>query len=141
MDIAQRIQMVIHNNQLTNAAFADIIGVQRSNISHVISGRSKPSMDFLSKVLLNFPRVNAHWLMTGQQSPNRAVIKDEVKEEEEASASIKKNSSIKEPSLTKEKPDVQASHTKPSEEIAYILMVMKDGTFKKIIPQEQGLSA
>lgn len=66
MLIQERLQIVLKMHNLTPSSFADQIGVQRSNISHVLSGRNKPSLDFLEKILLNFPRVNAHWLVTGE---------------------------------------------------------------------------
>ena len=66
MSIQERLQLVLKMHNLTPSVFADKIGVQRSNVSHVISGRNKPSLDFLEKIVLNFPRVNAHWLITGE---------------------------------------------------------------------------
>lgn len=66
MLIQERLQLVLKMHNLTPSSFADQIGVQRSNISHVLNGRNKPSLDFLEKILLNFPRVNAHWLVTGE---------------------------------------------------------------------------
>lgn len=68
MEIKDRIRMIIDSHKLTAGAFADKIGVQRSNVSHVLSGRNKPSFEFLEKVLLGFPKVQAHWLLTGKQS-------------------------------------------------------------------------
>ena len=59
--------MIIDSHRLTAGAFADKIGVQRSNVSHVLSGRNKPSFEFLEKVLLAFPKVSALWLVTGRQ--------------------------------------------------------------------------
>lgn len=67
MLIQERIQLIIKMNNLTPSVFADKIGVQRSSISHVLSGRNKPGLDFLEKILIHFPRVNAHWLITGEQ--------------------------------------------------------------------------
>lgn len=66
MSIQERLQLVLKMHNLTPSVFADKIGVQRSNVSHVISGRNKPSLDFLEKIVVNFPRVNAHWLITGE---------------------------------------------------------------------------
>ncbi|MDP4865348.1 MAG: helix-turn-helix domain-containing protein [Crocinitomicaceae bacterium] len=65
MLIQERLLLVLKMHTLTPSAFADKIGVQRSNVSHVLSGRNKPSLDFLEKILIHFPRVNAHWLITG----------------------------------------------------------------------------
>lgn len=66
MEIKDRIRMIIDSHKLSAGAFADRIGVQRSNVSHVLSGRNKPSFEFIEKVLLAFPKVQAHWLMTGK---------------------------------------------------------------------------
>ena len=45
--------------------FADLIGVQRSSVSHVLSGRNNPSYDFLQKTLKAFPGLKADWIMLG----------------------------------------------------------------------------
>jgi transcriptional regulator with XRE-family HTH domain len=66
MEILDRIKMVMKMNQLNAASFADRIGVQRSNVSHVLTGRNKPSLDFIEKMLIQFPKVNASWLISGQ---------------------------------------------------------------------------
>lgn len=59
--------MIMDSHKLNAGSFADKIGVQRSNVSHVLSGRNKPSFDFIEKLLLAFPRVSAEWLFTGRQ--------------------------------------------------------------------------
>lgn len=61
----QLIQLMQFLN-LTAARFADRIGVQRSSISHIISGRNQPSYDFILKILDTFEEVNAEWLLTGK---------------------------------------------------------------------------
>ena len=55
---------------LKSSVLADEIGVNRSTISHVISGRNKPSIDFLKKLLYKYPHINANWLITGLGSMN-----------------------------------------------------------------------
>ena len=62
----ERLIQLLDLEQLSPSKFADIIGVQRSSISHVISGRNKPSFDFLQKTLQAFPGLNASWLMLGE---------------------------------------------------------------------------
>lgn len=61
-----RLLQLLDLEQITPSKFADIIGVQRSSVSHVISGRNKPSFDFLQKTLKAFPGLNAAWLMLGE---------------------------------------------------------------------------
>ena len=62
----ERLVQLLDVEQLSPSKFADIIGVQRSSISHVLSGRNKPSFDFLQKTLKAFPGLNADWLIQGE---------------------------------------------------------------------------
>lgn len=92
MGIQNRLQMIMRMNNLNASQFADKIGVQRSSISHIISGRNKPSLDFIQKTLEHFPRVNADWLITGKiredSTPLTTTVtgkNEEVKDEPRAS--------------------------------------------------------
>ena len=67
--IVSRVEYVRKNHQLTAASFATRIGVQRSAISHVLSGRNKPSLEFLMKIHDAFDEVNLEWLILGKPSP------------------------------------------------------------------------
>ncbi|MDR0421350.1 MAG: helix-turn-helix domain-containing protein [Prevotellaceae bacterium] len=61
-----RIISFLNAEKLSPARFADIIGVQPANISHIISERNKPSLDFIQKMLKSFPDINVEWLITGK---------------------------------------------------------------------------
>ena len=50
---------------LKSSELADNIGVNRATISHILSGRNKPSIEFLEKFLHVYPELNANWLITG----------------------------------------------------------------------------
>lgn len=67
-EIVARIHQIIQEQQLSSAAFADAIGVQRSSISHVLSGRNKPSLDFILKTLQAFPHISPQWLLLGNDT-------------------------------------------------------------------------
>ncbi len=116
MLIQERLQLILKMHNLTPSAFADKLGVQRSNVSHVISGRNKPSLDFLEKIILNFPRVNAHWLLTGEMSTSEEV-KLELKKDE-------KNISEK-----------AIAERLVNDSIVRIVEFYKDGTFKEYLPK------
>lgn len=62
----KRIKSLISVKNLTASQFADLIGVQRSNISHILSGRNKPSLDFIMKITEHFPTVSIDWLLNGK---------------------------------------------------------------------------
>lgn len=63
-----RIERLIKALKLTNNAFATEIGVQRSNISHILDGRNNPSLDFVKKVVERYKDINLEWLVMGQGS-------------------------------------------------------------------------
>ncbi|MGY8988151.1 MAG: helix-turn-helix domain-containing protein [Flavobacteriales bacterium] len=60
-----RIKKWIENQGLKSSSFADKIGVNRATISHVLSGRNKPSIDFLNKMICAFPDLNSNWIVSG----------------------------------------------------------------------------
>lgn len=62
----ERLEQILSHYELNASAFADTIGVQRSSISHLLSGRNKPSLDFVLKVVREFPEVNLYWLLNGK---------------------------------------------------------------------------
>ncbi|PTN09333.1 helix-turn-helix domain-containing protein [Mangrovibacterium marinum] len=61
-----RIRQFMDSKGLSSSELADSIGVQRSNVTHVLQGRNKPGFLFISKLLETYPDVNAKWLITGQ---------------------------------------------------------------------------
>ena len=62
----EQLEEILRKEELSSSQFADKIGVQRSSVSHVLSGRNKPGFDFINKILKAFPSLNADWLITGQ---------------------------------------------------------------------------
>ena len=65
-DFVKRLQKVINYYGESASSFAEKIGVQRSSISHILSGRNKPSLEFVLKVLSSFPEVELYWLLNGK---------------------------------------------------------------------------
>ena len=55
----------LNKEQISASKLAEIIDVQASSISHIISERNKPGFDFLVKLFTAFPRLNPKWLMLG----------------------------------------------------------------------------
>ncbi len=66
MEIRERIAKIISSEGLTASAFADMIGIQRSNVSHILNGRNGPSLELLQKILGTFPHYNTDWLLLGK---------------------------------------------------------------------------
>ena len=65
LEFTTRIKKVMDHHELSASLFADKIGVQRSSISHILSGRNKPSLDFILKITTEFEDVDLQWLING----------------------------------------------------------------------------
>ncbi len=73
-EFTSRLKKVMDYHQLSASLFADKIGVQRSSISHILSGRNKPSLDFILKVTSAFNDVDMYWLLNGKGSFPKNVV-------------------------------------------------------------------
>lgn len=65
-DFTKRLEKILKEYELSAAGFAQKIDVGRATISHILSGRNKPSLDFALKVISAFPEVDLYWLLLGQ---------------------------------------------------------------------------
>jgi len=77
-EFVKRLKKVIEFYGETASSFSERIEVQRSTISHLLSGRNKPSLDFIMKVLSSFPEVELYWLLNGKgvfPAENREISK------------------------------------------------------------------
>lgn len=66
--IAKKLEILFDYYQLNASAFADKIGVQRSSLSHLLSGRNKPSLEFVLKIVETFPEVDLYWFLINKGS-------------------------------------------------------------------------
>jgi transcriptional regulator with XRE-family HTH domain len=142
---------------LAPAKFADRIGVQRSSISHILSGRNKPSYDFIMKILSRFPGIDPEWLLTGRGSMIKSALKDdntdasrqEPGDPDEASGREEKV--VKTQSLRAEEnkantlenaPPLSGPENKQMREnrqftnVNYVLVFYNDGTFQQYTARE-----
>jgi len=65
-EFVSRLEKILSFYNLSASSFADKIGVQRSSISHLLTGRNKPSLEFVMKVVKTYPEVNLYWLLNGK---------------------------------------------------------------------------
>lgn len=61
-----QIQTILRKEDISASALAEKLGVQRSSISHILSERNKPSLDFIQKIIESFPHINTEWLLSGK---------------------------------------------------------------------------
>lgn len=62
----QRLQQFLTAENLSQSQFADILGVARASISHILAGRNKPGFDFIESLARRFPTLNIDWFITGK---------------------------------------------------------------------------
>lgn len=128
MEIQERLKMIMKMHNLNASQFADTIEVQRSSISHVLSGRNKPSLDFIEKILIHFPRVNADWLITGVTKSNK--VEEEL--------SNKQNLFTEHPKIsTEEVTKVIETKEKEDKILKKVMLLYTDGTFETYQASEQ----
>lgn len=65
----KRLNQFLELEDLSPSQFAEIMGIQRSSVSHILSERNKPSYDFIEKMLTKFPQISAEWLILGKGKP------------------------------------------------------------------------
>tara|TARA_B100001250_G_scaffold219618_1_gene188444 strand:+ start:1864 stop:2241 length:378 start_codon:yes stop_codon:yes gene_type:complete len=67
-EFINRINELMEEYQLNASSLADKIGVQRSSLSHILSKRNKPSLDFILKIENNFKKIDLNWLLFGKST-------------------------------------------------------------------------
>ncbi|MDA9893452.1 helix-turn-helix domain-containing protein [Flavobacteriaceae bacterium] len=125
----ERLEFLMENNQLNATAFAEKIGVQRSSVSHILSKRNKPSLEFMLKIYEHFEEVNLEWLILGNQNiplppppkdTNETLEMDLIQEDQKKE--IVQN--------------VQAfDGVQKNEEVSQIIQLYKDGSFRTYFPK------
>ena len=85
-EFTNRLLEILDSKNLSASQFAEKIGVQRSSVSHVLSKRNKPSLDFIIKISKNFDDISLDWLINGDNSLNS----NETNHEKNSSTPISK---------------------------------------------------
>ena len=120
--VAERIAKIIKENNLSASSFSKMIGVQRSSISHILSGRNNPSLDLLLKIHKAFDYITLEWLILGDNSMEKPSSKIENKHNSE---------------LIIEENDFDKKKQSLLREIVYYY---NDGSFERFFPKSRTLS-
>ncbi|HEX8576764.1 MAG TPA: helix-turn-helix transcriptional regulator [Flavobacterium sp.] len=137
-DFIKRLEYLLDYYSMSASLFADKIGVQRSSISHLLSGRNKPSLDFVMKIMDVFPDINLYWILNGKGDFLKINEKKELPATPpppapEIDFDAHENSEKKIVPETEKGPHVPArivQDTNNKNEIYKIVIFYKDGTFK-----------
>lgn len=131
MEIKDRILQILNTEQLSSAKFADILGVQRSSISHILSGRNKPSLDFIEKIFTKFTQLDPDWLILGKGEMYRQKANTLF----DSSANTATISPTSDKTLEQTPVSKSDLDTKPGKEIERIVIFYKDKTFTEYQPE------
>lgn len=125
----ERLEFLMENNQLNATAFAEKIGVQRSSVSHILSKRNKPSLEFMLKIYEHFEEVNLEWLILGNQNIPLPPPQKDTNETLEMDL-------IQEDQKKEIVQNVQAfDGVQKNEEVSQLIQLYKDGSFRTYFPK------
>lgn len=129
-EFGQRLQKVMEYYDLSAAAFADAIDVGRSSISHILSGRNKPSLDFVLKIVQTYPEVELYWLLNGKGSFPAKSEKEKPAASSTAPVQpvVRSEKTIVPPGTARE--EFYSGKNIPGKEIKKIVIFYTDGTFE-----------
>ena len=130
-----RLQQFLTMEGMTPARFADQMGIQRSGISHLLSGRNKPSFEFLQKIFTVYPKLNPEWLIMGKGKPyldqQHAVLPVETTEEpivQQVTPQIEPLQPSENPKFEEPLPTI---NQKQERKVTKIIIFYSDGSFEE----------
>ncbi len=132
-NFSDRLQMLFDYYELTAGAFADEIEVGRPSVSHILSGRNKPSLDFVMKVVKRFKEVDLYWLLNGKGSFPSGITTTST---EKPNIHLNKTVSVEGGNSL---PPVQENQSTPisfpedssnSKKVAKVIVLYQDGSFE-----------
>ncbi len=146
-----RIVQIMEQEGMTSARFADSIGVKRSIMSHILSGRNNPSLDVLLKIISRFEYLSTDWVLFGKEpmfkhqlSPN-AYIAGEQPQDEFAFEMMNHDditgdadepvSGDNTPSSAAEIKRPAPLKVPPGRRVSKIMVFYSDNTFENFIPE------
>jgi transcriptional regulator with XRE-family HTH domain len=153
MNINKKIEQIIIDKGISPSKFADDLDIQRSSVSHILSGRNKPSLDMIQKILRVYPDIDRDWLLfdndvpqqnipqTNRQQPiNQRVTSQNLFEQKprESNKNFQAEQMPVQPPvnvITKrkiERPTIPSSNT--NKQIERIMIFYTDGTFEEKRP-------
>ncbi|MEO8234531.1 MAG: helix-turn-helix transcriptional regulator [Flavobacterium sp.] len=154
-DFIKRLEIILDYYSLSASGFADKVGVQRSSLSHLLSGRNKPSLDLILKIIENFPEVDLYWILNGKGNFPKSEIKietnfqttppilknntEDYKTEDLPNLFSDENQAQKNPVFENIKNNFSNTgnmlSTKNVSEIERIVIFYKNGSFKNYLPE------
>jgi DNA-binding XRE family transcriptional regulator len=132
-DFSKRLQKIMDRNDLNASSFAERIHVGRSSISHILSGRNKPSLDFVVNTVKEFPEVDLYWLLNGNGTYPKTEMPQASNPTGSYSTSIPQDKKG-DPSLSENEKIPFKIKSVEGKNIQKIILLYNDGSFEYFIP-------
>ncbi len=134
--LRDKIEALILGLELSSTRFADVIGVKRPIISHILTERNKPSLDIIQKIVERFPELEYNWI-GDDQDLDPGVIQI-IKENNDFSASSRDSNGSY---LGTGDPEISNSQAEPKTErtLTKVMFFYSDDTFKVFSPEVLGM--
>lgn len=140
LEMKDRIAHIIRAKNLTAAEFAMQLGIQPSNISHLLAGRNNPSLDFVKKLKETFPEYNLEWIIFGKGAitvsepfVETAPVSIETKPQVESKKEVLEQT-LFDASLDV-KPQMEPTSSSSTAVLKQIVLVYSDNTFEVLSPR------
>ncbi|MCJ7449088.1 MAG: helix-turn-helix domain-containing protein [Bacteroidales bacterium] len=144
----ERIREFLLAENKSSAQLAEELGVQPSGISHILSGRNNPSLDFILKMLEKYNYIRTDWLLFGKgamykdaKMPNLFNDSPEIKPLNDDKSRKRNVSDIPDTSLplSKEEPTVESSEFTRGKlsHIVRIIWFYADNSFVEYFPHQK----
>lgn len=131
---------------ISSSELADTIGVQRSNVTHVLHGRNKPSFQFIAKLLETYPEINAKWLIMGDgnmlehgQIDQQQLFPEDAKQNTPNRPELKatlETTEVTTPQISIQHTEKENTKAPKAKEIERIVVFYTDQTFKEYGPSK-----
>lgn len=147
INMKNRILKIMEREGLVPSKFAESIGIQRSAMSHIISGRNNPSLDVLLKILERFTYVESDWLLFGKGQMTRQHVLTEPnlftnmainQPDPKVVPEYRKEIGVEMPVNTPKQPVIEqiTYQDKPSKNVSKIMIFYSDNTFDTFVPEK-----
>ena len=129
----EKLLKLMKSEKLSSSRLAEILEIQPSSISHILSGRNKPSYDFLVKILRRFPTLNPDWLLLNAEQMYRSNeeldrrINDTNTQSSQTTGSAEKMIVNSKNALNPKNESSQNSTNRPIENIPSVANIATDG--------------
>lgn len=137
----EKLRILMQSENLTASKLADILEIKPAAISHILSGRNKPSFDLLCKIVNRFPQINPYWLLGDAKEMRNTAVQNPAAESQ-ASTDGTLFDDVNSQNEKSENSDIARISTNAPistfgrSDIEKIIIVYRDQTFEELRPKK-----